>query len=103
MPRHTHVLIDPRVLAQNLRRARTLTPVSRVWAVVKADAYGHGLLAVKPALADADGLALIEFERARELRAASCDLTSSKSRIHSCSKSRSCEYFCGFSRSSSEH
>ena len=31
--------------------------------------------------------------RARELRAASCDLTSSKSRIHSCSKSRSCEYF----------
>jgi hypothetical protein len=36
--------------------------------------------------------------RARELRTASCDLTSSKSRIHSCSKSRSCEYFCGFSR-----
>ena len=29
--------------------------------------------------------------RARELRAASCDLTSSKSRIHSCSKCRSCE------------
>ncbi len=68
MPRHTHVVIDPRALAQNLGRARALAPESRVWAVVKADAYGHGLLAVKPALADADGLALIEFERARELR-----------------------------------
>jgi hypothetical protein len=33
----------------------------------------------------------------------SLDETKRKSSIHSCSKSRSCEYFCGFSRSSSEH
>jgi alanine racemase len=38
--------------------------------VVKANAYGHGLARVLPALADADGLAIAELEAALELRAA---------------------------------
>ena len=39
-------------------------PARRVLAVVKANAYGHGLARVLPALADADGLALIELDAA---------------------------------------
>ena len=37
-------------------------------AVVKANAYGHGLLRVLPALDDADGLALLELDAAVALR-----------------------------------
>lgn len=43
-------------------------PGSRVWAVVKANAYGHGLERATRAFADADGLALIETEGAARLR-----------------------------------
>jgi len=39
-----------------------------VLAVVKADAYGHGLARVLPALAEADGLALLELDAAIRLR-----------------------------------
>ena len=38
--------------------------------MVKANAYGHGLMRVLPALADADGLALVELDAAIALRAA---------------------------------
>lgn len=41
-----------------------------MFAVVKANAYGHGLMRVLPALADADGLALVELDAAIALRAA---------------------------------
>ena len=68
MPRSTHVVIDPSAFVRNLQRARALAPASRLWAVVKADAYGHGLVALHSALAEADGAALIEFDQARELR-----------------------------------
>lgn len=57
-------------LAQNLRRARSCAPRSRVWSVVKADAYGHGLARALRGFADADGMALVEFDRALELRRA---------------------------------
>ena len=40
----------------------------RCLAVVKANAYGHGLARVLPALAEADGLALLELEAAVALR-----------------------------------
>ncbi len=43
-------------------------PGSRVWAVVKADAYGHGLHNAVRAFASADGLALVEIDRAVLLR-----------------------------------
>lgn len=57
-------------LRANLTRARELAPTAQVFAVVKADAYGHGLMRVLPALADADGLALVEFDAALALRVA---------------------------------
>lgn len=57
-------------LAGNLRRVRQLTGGARAWAVVKANAYGHGLLNGMAGFASADGLALLEFDAAQRLRAA---------------------------------
>jgi alanine racemase len=59
--------IDSAALRHNLGVARRRASRSRVWAVVKANAYGHGLARAARAL-DADGLALIEIEAALELR-----------------------------------
>ena len=43
MPRPIEALIHTAALAHNLARARQAAPDSRVWAVVKANAYGHGI------------------------------------------------------------
>ena len=56
-------------MRHNLARARACAPAAKVWAVVKANAYGHGLERAMRAFADADGLALVEIEKAAELRA----------------------------------
>ena len=61
--------IDSAALRHNLGVARRLAPRSRVWAVVKANGYGHGLARAVRALA-ADGLALIEIDAAIDLRKA---------------------------------
>jgi alanine racemase len=61
--------IDSAALRHNLSVAKRMAPRSRVWAVVKANAYGHGLARAARAIA-ADGLALIELEAAIELRRA---------------------------------
>jgi alanine racemase len=55
-------------MQHNLAVARRCTPASRTWAVVKANAYGHGLARAMRAFADAEGLALIEVESALGLR-----------------------------------
>jgi alanine racemase len=60
--------IDLAALAANLARVRAFAPGAEVLAVVKANAYGHGLMRVLPALAAADGLALIELDNAVRLR-----------------------------------
>jgi alanine racemase len=52
----------------NLEQVRKRAPKTQVLAVVKANAYGHGLVRVLPALADADGLALLELDAAIALR-----------------------------------
>jgi len=60
--------IDSSALRHNLGVVKKRAPHSRVWAVVKANAYGHGLARAARALAAADGLALIELEAAVDLR-----------------------------------
>ena len=60
--------VDLAALARNLGRARAFASGAQVLAVVKANAYGHGVTRVLPALASADGLALIELNAAIELR-----------------------------------
>jgi alanine racemase len=67
------VEIDLDALANNLRLVRTLVPArTRVCAVVKADAYGHGLVPVARTLAAAraDMLAVATLEEGLQLRAA---------------------------------
>ena len=68
MSRPTLATIELAALTHNLRRARTLASGARVWAVVKADAYGHGLGNALEAFGEADGLALVEFDGAQRLR-----------------------------------
>ena len=60
--------INLRALRSNLGRAREKAPGAQVLAVVKANAYGHGLARCLPALEDADGLALVELDAAIALR-----------------------------------
>ena len=62
--------IHPDALRHNLAVARKHAPQSKVLAVVKANGYGHGLERVVRALADADGLALLELDAAVRLREA---------------------------------
>jgi alanine racemase len=68
MPRPISATIHTSALAHNLTVAKALTPGSRCWAVVKADAYGHSIHAAIRGFGDADGLALIEIENAVTLR-----------------------------------
>ncbi|MDM4768326.1 alanine racemase [Pelomonas sp. SE-A7] len=68
MPRPIEALIHQRSLAHNLARARASAPDARVWAVVKANAYGHGIDNVFEALRGADGFALLDLDEAQKLR-----------------------------------
>ncbi len=68
MPRPLTATIHLDALRHNLARARACAPGSKVWAVIKANAYGHGLERALRAFASADGLALIEFDKAVQLR-----------------------------------
>lgn len=68
MPRPIRATISAAALAHNLELARRRAGTARVWAVVKANAYGHGLLRAARALAAADGLAVLDFEEAIRLR-----------------------------------
>jgi alanine racemase len=70
MARPLYAELSLPAMRANLARARELAPGTQLLAVVKANAYGHGLMRVLPALADADGLALIELDAALALRAA---------------------------------
>lgn len=54
-------------LKQRLRQEAAGGPV-RIWAVVKADAYGHGLSETMPALQNADGLAVTTLGDVLRLR-----------------------------------
>ncbi|MBL8353217.1 MAG: alanine racemase [Burkholderiaceae bacterium] len=69
MPRPIEALVHADALAHNLGRARARAPDSKVWAVVKADAYGHGIERVFGALRGADGFALLDLAEAQRLRA----------------------------------
>jgi alanine racemase len=58
MGRTAEALIDPAALSHNLSRVREAAPGTRVMAVIKADAYGHGIATAVQALAGADAFAV---------------------------------------------
>ena len=68
MPRPVHATIHADALRQNLARAKSAAPDARVWAVVKANAYGHGIERVFEALQAADGFALLDLGEAERVR-----------------------------------
>lgn len=73
MPRPIHAVIHQQALQYNLQVARSCAPQSQVFAVVKADAYGHGIERVYPALKSADGFAFLDLTEGKRLRALGCD------------------------------
>ena len=69
MPRPIEAVVHTESLAHNLRRARAAAPDAKVWAVVKADAYGHGIERAYAGLQGADGFALLDLGEAERIRA----------------------------------
>ncbi len=71
MSRPIRATLDLSALRRNFSVARKSAQGTRLWAVIKANAYGHGLMRVAEALDDlADGYALLELDDAVALREA---------------------------------
>jgi|SRR5690625_1986389 len=77
MPRPISLEISPRALQHNLevvrqqlaQRAQQLgVSQPKIWAVVKANAYGHGIESAVPAFEAADGLAMLDLDEAIRCR-----------------------------------
>lgn len=60
--------IDLAALRHNYQVVRRAAPNSNILAVIKANAYGHGMLRVAQALPDADGFAVLAAEEGVALR-----------------------------------
>ena len=69
MPRPISATIHTDALRHNLARMRQAAPDARVWAIVKANAYGHGIERAFEGLRGADGFALLDLEEAQRVRA----------------------------------
>jgi alanine racemase len=69
MPRPIQATIHLDALRHNLARMRQAVPGSKVWGVVKANAYGHGIERVYEGLRGADGFALLDLAEAERVRA----------------------------------
>ena len=68
MPRPILATIHIAALRHNLDCARRAMPDAKTWAVVKANAYGHGIERVFEGLRSADGFALLDLDEAQRLR-----------------------------------
>lgn len=71
MTRPSRVIIDIKALEHNFSRIKELVHNSKVMAIIKADAYGHGIVRVAKTLRDADAFGVACLEEAEQLRIAS--------------------------------
>jgi alanine racemase len=62
--------IDASALRHNLGVVRRLAPAAKVMAIIKANGYGHGLVATATALAGVDAFGVARLEEGLTLRAA---------------------------------
>ena len=69
MPRPITAHIHEAAFRHNLQIVKQHAPDANVWAVVKANAYGHGIERAFAGLRDADGFALLDLAEAQRLRA----------------------------------
>jgi alanine racemase len=70
MPRPIRATISSGALAHNLMVAKAHAGTAKVWAVIKANAYGHGVERAARAFDAADGFAVLDFQEAAKLRIA---------------------------------
>lgn len=63
-------IINTKALQHNFAQVKGFAPKSKVLAMIKADAYGHGAVAVAKALVDADGFGVARLSEALALRQA---------------------------------
>jgi alanine racemase len=70
MSRPTYMTIDLAALRHNLERVHALAPGRAVMAMVKANAYGHGIVRVAQSLATADALGVASLDEGIMLREA---------------------------------
>ena len=68
MPRPISATISLSALTHNVNVIRGVAPDSKIWAVVKANGYGHGIERIWKSLSGADGFALLDFKEAILLR-----------------------------------
>ena len=68
MPRPILATIHTAALQHNMARARSAAVDAKLWAVVKANAYGHGIERVFDGMRATDGFALIELSEAERIR-----------------------------------
>jgi alanine racemase len=68
MPRPIEALVHTAALAHNLAVARRHAGDARLWTVVKANAYGHGVERAFEGLKSADGFALLDLAEAERVR-----------------------------------
>ncbi len=70
MTRPTQITINLSALQHNLKRIKTIAPKSSILAMVKSNAYGHGLERIALALPDVDALGVACLEEGMQLRKA---------------------------------
>ncbi|CAI0731428.1 MULTISPECIES: catabolic alanine racemase DadX [Serratia] len=68
MPRPISATLHLGAIANNLQVVRRFAPDAKVWSVVKANAYGHGIARVWRSLAQTDGFAMLDLAEAVLLR-----------------------------------
>ncbi len=68
MPRPILATVHTDALRHNLVRMRAAAGDARVWAIVKANAYGHGIERAFEGLRSADGFAVLDLSEAQRLR-----------------------------------
>jgi alanine racemase len=74
MTRAARATVDTAALHHNLAAVRRQAPGARVMAIIKANAYGHGLVGAGRALKGADALAVARIEEAVALREAGLEI-----------------------------
>jgi alanine racemase len=68
MFRPTKAFINVNAIRHNFHLIKRAAQTSKIFAVIKADGYGHGMIRVAQQLSDADGFAVSSIDEALELR-----------------------------------
>lgn len=67
---YIQAIVNLSALQHNLKQVKKFAPKSKVLAMIKSDAYGHGLISVANAFYEADFLGVAHLEEAIQLRQA---------------------------------